>query len=185
MNEENKANCSHNNYSQSYDECNMPGHGENCSVAKCDNCNQEISHDYGSSNSHNIGQQFTSMIGYSLITDSINSLVKMQELTRPHADKVFGDSMRSDRDTLDHPAVKAHNSLSHAEFQMHQALDSHEAGNKVAVIHHAINSHKYLVKALESGLHIPEIREGNGDFIGHASDLTQNMIKLNKLYGEG
>ena len=132
----------------------------------------------------NIGQQFTDMIGHSLIKDSMDSLNKMQAISDPHSDKVFKQHLMSDRDMLDHPAIQVHNNLYHAHRLMEMALGAHQNGNKPMVMHHAIDSHQHLIQAIKGGLQVPGIINGNGDFIGHASDVTQNMTKLSKLYGQ-
>lgn len=58
--------CDHSKYSESFKDCNEPGHPEDCVVSTCDNCNAPLGHDYGMydniQGSDSLGQQFRDII---------------------------------------------------------------------------------------------------------------------------
>ena len=58
--------CDHSKFSISYGMCNDPNHPEDCVSSKCDNCNNELGHDYGIYDNimpnDNVGQQFRDII---------------------------------------------------------------------------------------------------------------------------
>ena len=132
----------------------------------------------------NIGQQFTGIVGNDLISSSLKSIKSMQEITGPVAAALVKFKQPINKAEEEHPVTKANRHLNSAYSAMNTALFHHTSERHQLALKEAVGSHQHLMKALEYGLKVPGITTPDSKFITHAADVTDNMIKLQRLYAE-
>jgi hypothetical protein len=85
--------CNHDNYSTSSEECDNTSHSDECVVTTCDNCNQALSHDFGTNGAVNLfAGETPESLNKNKIKQKFDNIVDSdKKATQEETDKKFHD----------------------------------------------------------------------------------------------